>query len=327
VKTASCPAETVRVLDGYFGLLYGPLEDVALREAARREWTAVLGQARCVDPVALEMLLCECEEGPLPEHRARVIEIALGALDSVEVLVSALWAEALASNGHDLSEYRVLSNDIDLLKSRYLDVFELAFHSLVFMARVANIARRGDSRAHTDGYSASLTQALDHSKTRDRERWLIDFPGAARLYRRLKRATRNDISHGRLRYDYRHGQLIYSDARRDSYLGFLIDYLHAVRLTHHMIDVIIGLGLAYSEVAGRTCANGALAGGALSAGAVQCGHTFESGVGVSSYLEQSLGLRGQPEVLILVEDCRCLQRPGPAAVVGHQLDWDPSLRV
>jgi hypothetical protein len=162
-------------------------------------------------------------------------------------LITALWAEALSARGIDLRAYRVQRDDFDRFKSRYLDIFELAFRSLVFMARVANVARRGCAGRHVNGYRASLRQALEHSRTLEREQWLVDFPAAALLYAPLKRATRNDISHGRLRHDHKHGELVHGDGHRDSYLEFLIDYLHAVQLTHHQLDILTGLRQANQE--------------------------------------------------------------------------------
>jgi hypothetical protein len=238
-------------LDVCFGhdmaLLYEPFEDGPARQAAAHEWATTLHNAARVNPEAFSSLLCEFQDGPLPEHRTRVLETARGALDPVEALFPALWAEALAHNGQNLRDYRITRNDFDVLKSRYLDIFELAFHSLVFMARVANLAHRGCAARHVNGYRASLRQAYGYSRTRDREPWLVDFPAASRLYGRLKRDTRNDISHGRLRYDYKSGEVVYRDGRRDSYLAFLIDHLQAVRLTHYLVEVQLGLWLATQE--------------------------------------------------------------------------------
>jgi hypothetical protein len=222
--------------------VYSSLGDLLARiqQAAADEWATILSDAAQAGPEAFSWLLCEFEDGPLPEHRTRVIETTHRALESAEPLMIVLQAEALTSRSQGLLDYRITRTDFDLLKSRYVDIFELAFQSLVFTARVANIARRGWAQRHANGYRASLRQALGYSRTLEREQWLVDFPLAARLYGRLKRATRNDISHGRLRYDYKRGELVYGDGHRDSYLEFLIDYLHAVRLTHYLVDVLVG---------------------------------------------------------------------------------------
>lgn len=241
------PRKTARACFGRgLDLLYESFEDGPTRQAAADEWATILTDAAQADPEAFSRLLYEFEDGPLPEHRTRVIDTTHRALTSVEPLITAFWAEALSARGIDLRDYRVQQDDFDQLKSRYLDIFELAFHSLVFMARVANIAHRGYAARHANGYRASLRQALEHTRTLEREQWLIDFPAASQLYERLKRATRNDISHGRLRYDHKHGELVYGNGHRDSYLEFLIDYLHAVRLTHYLADVLMGLWRAAS---------------------------------------------------------------------------------
>jgi hypothetical protein len=201
---------------------------------------SILDDAHRTDPGAMRDLLRELQSGLLYEHRAQLTKSALGALKSADALVGALWAEALLRRGEDLRDYRIMRDDFDLLKGRYLDIFELAFHSLALTARVANIARRGDAAWHADGYRASLRQALEHTRAHQRERWLMDFPVASRLYGPLKRARRNDISHGRLRYDIDRGELVHRDGRSESYLHFLIDCLQATRLTHYLIGVLLG---------------------------------------------------------------------------------------
>jgi hypothetical protein len=210
-------------------------------QAATQEWTGMLDDARRADPEALRALLCELEDGPLPEHRTQVIEASLSCLESMDTLRSTLLAQRSTNHSLESCEHRIARNDFDALKARYLDIFELAFQSVVFVARVANIVLRGNAGWHACGYHASLRQALWHSKTRDREHWLIEFPAANQLYGRLRRATRNDIGHGRLHYDHRRGQILYGNGRRGSYLEFLVDYLNAVRLTQYLINVIIGL--------------------------------------------------------------------------------------
>lgn len=232
-------------------------------EAAAQEWKRVLDDARRADPAALRILLCEFEDGPLPEHRTRVIQITASSLESVQTLHALLWSDSLSGSDLNLHDYRISRNDFDLLKGRYLDIFELAYHSLVFTARVANVARRGCAARHANGYNASLRQALGYSRPLEREHWLIDFPIASQLYARLKRATRNDISHGRLRCDYQRGELVYRDGRRGTCVEFLVDYLHAVRLTHYLIDVLVGLGLTTREI----CDGSLTAGKPLVAGA------------------------------------------------------------
>jgi hypothetical protein len=243
----SCSLDSGRSLSRGLAAVHEPLGETALTRAGIREWIGSLNDARRADPVALRSLLSEFEDGPLPEHRTQVIHTALSTLDFVEPLICGLWAEALSDRGIDLRAYRVQRDDFDLLKSRYVDIFELAFRSLVFMARVVNIARRGNPRAHADGYRASLRQAMGQTSARDREQWLLEFPLATQLYGRLERATRNDISHGYLRHDPRSGEVVYRDGVRESYLRFLIDYLCAVRLTHYLVDVLVELRLATHE--------------------------------------------------------------------------------
>lgn len=233
--------ELGQMLGVAFADIYEPLEDPSLSRAAAVESARMVEDTRLADGPALTQLLTDLEKGPLPEHRKRVLDTALAALEDVEALLPAMWAERIEGVA-ELNDYRVMRDDFDSLKSRYVDVFELGSRSLAFMARVANIAIRGDVRLHSDGVGRSLKKAVDGTPAKEREAWLDDFPNAKRLYDAIKRHTRNDIGHRLVRYDFESGSLVYEDGTNENYLLFLVDYLHAVGLTHYLLDVVFALG-------------------------------------------------------------------------------------
>lgn len=138
----------------------------------------------------------------LVEHRARVLESVMSVLDDVAALFPALFVERMR-DPDDRTSYRVMRDDFDHLKSRYQDLFELASRSLAY------------------------------------EPWLADFPAARRLYENMKRATRNDIGHRLVRYEFESGDLVYEDGGRESYLAFLVDYLNAARLSHYLANLVL----------------------------------------------------------------------------------------
>jgi hypothetical protein len=230
-------ADPIDTLGYALAQLYAPLENGKVRQEAAEEWAQTLGDARSADEAALKALFAELQAGPLGEHRARVVDTALAVLGDIQALLPPMWAERMGGRV-TLNEYRVMRDDFDTLKSRYQDIFELGSRTLAFTGRVANIARRGDVRVHADGIGRSFNKALNKTTANNREPWLADFPKAKRLYDAMKRHTRNDIGHRLVRYDFERGSLVYDDGPDENYLHFLVDYLHAVRLSHYLLDVI-----------------------------------------------------------------------------------------
>lgn len=228
--------DPVDVLGVVLAGMYAPFEDTDIREEAAKEWATILGAAREADERTLREVYAEFESGSLLEHRARVVDTSINALAATDALYPALLTERMEGRV-ELSEYRVMRDDFDVLKVRYQDIFELGSRTLAFTGRVANIAYRNDPRTYADGQGRTLHKALNNTTSYDREPWLADFPVAKRLFDAMKRNTRNDIGHRLVRYDFNAGNLVYDDGGTENYLLFLVDYLHAVRLTHYLLDV------------------------------------------------------------------------------------------
>jgi hypothetical protein len=216
---------------------YGPIEDEDLIEGARAELARTMEEAAKADSASLVGLLTALQAAGVTEHSNRVIDTALTLLGDVEPLIAGLCAEEMERAGR-LDDHRVMRDDFDVLKSRYQDIFELGSRSLAFLARVANIARRGDVQLHVDGKKRSLKEAID-ATAGAREPWLADFPVAKQMYDAVERHTRNEIGHRSVRYDFERGVLVYHDGVEENYLLFLVDYLGAVRLSHYLLEAAI----------------------------------------------------------------------------------------
>jgi len=221
-------------------MLYAPLGDEGSQRSSTMEFAKMLGDARRADAAAVNGILAQFRMGSLDEHRARVLDTALAVLDGVEALFPAMWSERMEGR-LEIQDYRVMRDDFDLLKSRYQDIFELGSRALAFTARIANIGRRGDARRHADDTRLSFNEALNHTTAAKREAWLVDYPLATVLYSAMKRHTRNDIGHRLVQYDFTVVALRYTNGVSENYILFLSDYLHAVRLSQHLVEVVLVL--------------------------------------------------------------------------------------
>lgn len=237
------------MLDRLLAAFYSPFEDVDLRHAADVELFEQIKQAREVDEAALIRTFRTLREGPLTEHRSRVVDAVISIFDDMDAFYPALWVEAL--EGHaDLSEFRVMRDDFATRKAQYQDIFELASRTLAFIAPIANIASRGNLREYIDGERRNTNQALKETAFK-REAWLGDFPVAQKLYSSISRTTRNKFGHALARYDDSRDIVVFDDGRERRYLDFLLDQLSAVRLTHYLMDVLYIFELSESSITAR----------------------------------------------------------------------------
>jgi len=234
------------LFDNLAGLLFEPVEQPGVRERCAEELLKLLRVALDDHLDALGSLFAEYDSGPLEEHRRRVVGAVFGALNDVDALFPALWAEAM--DGHiDLEPYRVMRDDFAQRKSSYQDLFELGSRTLAFTAPIANLALRGDHRAFCDGKTRTPAKARK-ARAFDRADWLADFPEAAPRFDAVSRHTRNDIGHALVRLDVRNGVLVYDDGVEQNYMLFLVDWLQAVRLSRYALDVLFVLDYTRSAV-------------------------------------------------------------------------------
>ena len=229
-------SDPVAVLGSGLAQLYAPIDSNTSREDAVIEWLTTIKRARERNDQEFRSVYEELTAGPLGRHQARALDTSIAILRDTTALFPAMWAERMESKC-DINEYRVMRDDFDILKVRYQDIFELASRTLAFTSRVANVAYRGSSSEYTDGKNRTFNKALNKTTAFNREPWLSDFPIAAKMYRSMQRRVRNDIGHRLVKYDFESGKLIYEDGSSENYLGFLIGYLGAARLSHYILNV------------------------------------------------------------------------------------------
>src|SRR5207247_1362999 len=78
------------------------------------------------------------------EHRRKVVATAMGVLDHFDALLPGLaWEHITADPPPDPADYRIVRGDFDELRARYVEIFELASRSLIFVGAILNLAERG----------------------------------------------------------------------------------------------------------------------------------------------------------------------------------------
>ena len=207
----------------------------AARRGARDELGDLMRQATERDVSAVRTFLEDYIGRALAEHRRRVIDTLIGALEASDALMPGLCLEAAPDL--PLDDFRIQRADFDELKSRYQDLFELASRTLVVPAALANVVHRGDPRQYKDGERRSPKVALG-ARAEKRQGWLDELPAARQLYDDSARKTRNLIGHRLVGYDYARASLIDDKGNAHNYLLFLRDYLAAVRTAAYMVDVV-----------------------------------------------------------------------------------------
>jgi hypothetical protein len=176
----------------------------------------------------------------LGRHRADVLNETVVVLGDPDPIIAACAAEELVAAGQ-VDQFRIMRDDFEILKTRFLDIFELGSITVAYLSRVANIAQRGDPSAYArDPRPLSLAKAL-RTKAETREAWLTDLPVAQALFGPVNRRWRNLIGHHLIRNDLATGRLILNDGHEENYLSFLTSYLSAVRLTHYLTEAVIVL--------------------------------------------------------------------------------------
>lgn len=238
------------LFDDLVSALFEPLEQPGVREASAEELLKYIGSALDSHFDAFDALFGTFDDGPLEEHRRRVVSAVFAALKDVDAFFPALWAEAM--EGHvDLAAYRVMRDDFAQRKSSYQDLFELTSRTLAFTAPIANLVVRNDHKIYCDNQSRTPHKALK-ARAIDREGWLADFPLAKPRFESVSRHTRNNIGHALVRQDVRQGILTYDDGAEQNYMHFLVDWLQVVRLSRYALDVIVILDYTRSALRERS---------------------------------------------------------------------------
>jgi hypothetical protein len=233
-------------------LFHLPFVDLPARMLATQELVEAMVAAERDHPDAfgrlLELFLTELR---FREQRRQIVETAMDALDQVDALLPGLaWEHVSVEPAPDPDEFRIVRDDFDQLRARYVDIFELASRTLAYVGAIFNLARRGYPTAWSSGSTAQVRTLLDRHAS-EREFILNELPAARVFYDAIRRHSRNAFGHYNVEYDFAAGELI--DQRtgaRTSFLLFLVDYLEAARMTAYLLTVAEKITLAARDPGG-----------------------------------------------------------------------------
>lgn len=160
------------------------------------------------------------------QFRRQIVDTIVSAFQKADALCPAIAYEHMPSI--DVAEFKIFRDDLDVLKSLYVDLFELASRGLVYLGAAANLERRGDPEKWSNGKTTKIDKMLS-ARAVDREFIAAEFPACCQLYAGLNRHTRNDFGHCKVHYDFASGCLVDEDGNEETFLLFLVDLLGAVR--------------------------------------------------------------------------------------------------
>jgi hypothetical protein len=235
-------------LGRFFDVLYLPVVDLPLHIGSVNE--VLIPMVKCYRErrAQYKLLLDEfVREHSLFEHRRKVVASALTIIDHMDALLPGLAWESFDPTP-DAKEFRVVRDDFDTLRARYVEVFELGSRSLVYIGAIANLAYRSDPTNWSDGTVRSV-RATMQLPAHKREFILGEFPLLSELYQNVHRSSRNQFGHYSVEYDYASGELVDNNGQRTNYVLFLADYLAAARLVVALLSVVEKLTLDHLDTA------------------------------------------------------------------------------
>ena len=149
------------VLLGFaFKRIFEPIGGSDAVEEGRIELYELLLEASKRDAQALSIESAAMWQRGLARHRVDVLNKTVALLGDPDPIIAACCAEELSIAGR-FDDFRVMRDDFEALKTRFLDVFELGSITLAYLSRLANIAKRGDASAYSgEPTRLSLSKAL-----------------------------------------------------------------------------------------------------------------------------------------------------------------------
>lgn len=223
-------AHPVYLLSRAVDTLHIPFVDFRLRAAAGNEFMTWMVNANDEHPAEYRQLLHAMrDELGFAEHRRKVVETAMTAIENGDALLPGLaWEHITADPQPDPNDFRIMRGDFNELRTRYVEIFELASRSLAFIGAIANVAARGAANLWADGTNPQIRTMLSRT-AQDREFILDEFPLARAFYDAVHRSSRNAFGHYNIEYDVSTGELVDRDGSRTSFVLFMVDYLAAAR--------------------------------------------------------------------------------------------------
>jgi len=150
-----------------------------------------------------------------------------------------------------ISDFRLYRNDFDLIKSQYVDIFEMSSKLLFYLGSILNISVRNEPTLYSNLKKIS-PKKFKKDRTFNKLFVLNELPELKKILLKLDRPLRNSLGHFNASYDYLDGNLIYEDGKKENYILFLNDMLNAIKVIWYMMKIIekveidlIRLGIKY----------------------------------------------------------------------------------
>jgi len=160
--------------------------------------------------------------------KLKVFETHFRAIDNYYAYIPGFAYEYFSSTAQkNINDYRVYRDDFNLIKSLYLDIFELLSRMLFYLGCIVNLSIRNDYRIYSTGMIKS--QKFKKMPAYDKMFVLDELPKLKNFINNVQRPLRNDIGHFNVRYNFRKGVLAYDDGTEQNYINFLKFVLDAVR--------------------------------------------------------------------------------------------------
>jgi len=160
--------------------------------------------------------------------KLKVFETHLRAIENYYAYIPGLAYEYFSSAAKkDINNYRVYRDDFNLIKSLYLDIFELLSRMLFYIGCIVNLSIRDDYQMYYTG----MIKAKKFKKLPAYDRMFVlkELPKLEKFINNVQHPLRNNIGHFNVRYDFRKGVLAYDDGTEQNYIIFLKFVLDAVR--------------------------------------------------------------------------------------------------
>jgi hypothetical protein len=231
-------------LHRFIQMLYLPAIDLVDQMLATNVIVEAVLTGSRAHPLAYKDLLQRFDtEMHFAEHRRKVVASSFEVLENVDALFTGLaWERIPEGSDVSVADYRVARDDFNETRSRYVDIFELASRTLVFVGALVNLASRGSAESWCDGSTKDLSTVW-RFKAWQREFILTELPSLQKIYLRVHRASRNQFGHYALEYDFASGNLVDHDGSTTNYILFLVDYLAAARLSFVILTVVEDISL------------------------------------------------------------------------------------
>jgi hypothetical protein len=220
-----------------YDILFAPLMRQGPYQMALQEVYSPMNECRRqMRPAYMQLMDSFSTNLAFLEYRRKVVATATGVIEDVGAVLPGMAWERI-SPPRSATDFRILRDDFDVLRSRYVEIYELATRCLVYIGAIANVARRGSPSRWSDGSDRTPQRLLKETAQR-REFIVLEFPALKHLYDSVHRTSRNQFGHYAVEYDVGSGELVDYKGHRTNYVLFLADYLEAARLIKTLLTIV-----------------------------------------------------------------------------------------